>query len=64
MSVDQAGQDVGEVGFRLDVVDFTAFDEGGVDRPVGPAFVAAGKQGILAIQSSCAVILPMSVRRS
>ena len=47
MPVDDPGQDVGEVGERIDVVDFTGLYQGGDDRPILGAAVGSGKQRVL-----------------
>ena len=44
MAVHQAGGNVGEVGMRLDGLEFAALDQGGDNRPSFPAFVAAGEE--------------------
>ena len=50
MTVDEAGEDVGEIGFGIDVVEFAGLDERGEDRPMLAAAVGAGEQCILSIE--------------
>jgi len=50
--IDETGQDIGEVGLRLDVVELACLHEGGEDGPVLAAAVGAGEQGVLAVQGS------------
>ena len=50
MIVDDFGDDVGEVGVRLDGVELAGFDQRRDDRPVlGPA-VGSGEQSVLPIK--------------
>ncbi len=51
MSGDNAGDDVDEIGLRVDTVELGGFDERGDDGPVLGAAVATREQCILAIQS-------------
>lgn len=60
MAVDDPGDDVGEIGVRLDSAELAGFDERGDDGPVFAAAVGAGEQRVLAIESYCPFILPMS----
>lgn len=48
MSLDDAGDDVGEVSERLDAVELAGLDERGDDGPMPGAAVGAGEQGVLA----------------
>ena len=50
MSADDPGDDVGEIGVRLDAVELGGFDERGDDGPMLGAAVGAGEEGILAIE--------------
>ena len=50
MAVDDAGDDVGEVGLRIDAVELAGLDQRGDDGPVLAAAVGAGEEGILAVQ--------------
>lgn len=50
MAVDDAGDDVGQVGVRVDVVELAGFDERGDGRPVLGAAVGADEERILAIE--------------
>lgn len=52
MIIDDSRQYVGEVGLRIDAVEFASLDERGDDRPMLAAAVRAGKEGILAIESN------------
>lgn len=49
-AVDDPGQDVGEIGERIDVVDLAGFDQGRDDSPVFGATVGSGKQLVLATE--------------
>jgi hypothetical protein len=49
MAIDEAGQDVGDVGLRIDGVEFAGLDQRSDHAPVHPALVGAGEEGILAI---------------
>lgn len=60
VAFDNAGDDVGEVGVRLDADKLAGFDQRGDHRPVLSATIRAGKQGVLAIQGQHPFILPMS----
>jgi hypothetical protein len=51
MAVDDPGDDVGEIGLRLDSAELAGFDERGDDGPVLAAAVGAGEQRVLAIES-------------
>jgi hypothetical protein len=44
VAVHQAGENVGEVGMRLDALEFATLDQGGEDRPSFPALVSARKK--------------------
>lgn len=50
VTCDKSGEDIGEISFGIDVVEFARFDERGEDRPVLAAAVGTGEQGILAIE--------------
>lgn len=50
MIVDDPGEDVGEIGVRLDAGELTGLDERGDDRPVGAAAVRAGEESVLAVE--------------
>ena len=50
MSADDPGDDVGEIGVRLDAVELGGFDERGDDGPMLRAAVGAGEERILAGQ--------------
>src|SRR4029077_3493195 len=57
-----AGEDVGEPGFRVDIVEAGRHDEGGHDRGSVGTAIGAGEQPCLSSQSYCPFILPMSGR--
>jgi hypothetical protein len=48
--VDQAGEDIGKVGLRLELVELARLDEGSQDSPVLAAAVGAGEQSFFAVQ--------------
>ena len=50
MAVDDPGDDVGDVGLRIDDVEFAGLDQRGDDRPVLAAAVGAGEERVLAIE--------------
>jgi hypothetical protein len=50
--VDELGQHVGQICFRIDAVQLAALDLRGQHRPVFRAFVAAGAQSILSAESN------------
>lgn len=50
MPIDDPGQDVGEVGKRVDVVELAGLDQGRDDSPVFGATVGSGKQRVLAAE--------------
>ena len=50
MAPDDAGDDVGEVGLRVDAVQLAGLDERGEDRPVLGAAVGAGEESVLAVE--------------
>ena len=50
MSADDAGDDIGQVGLRVDVIELGGFDERGEDGPVFGAAVGAGEQAVIAVQ--------------
>jgi hypothetical protein len=50
--VDELGEDIGQICFRIDVVQLAALDQRGQHRPVFRAFVAAGEQSILSAESN------------
>ena len=50
MTVDDAGDDVGEVTERIDTKQLAGFDQRGDDRPVLSAAIRAGEQGVLAVE--------------
>src|SRR5260370_31318464 len=64
MAVDDAADDVGEVGLWFDADELAGLDQGSDGRPVlGPA-VGAGEECILPIEGNRGVILPISGRKS
>jgi hypothetical protein len=50
MTVDDFGDDVGEVGERIDTGEFASLDQRGDDRPMLAAAVRAGEERVLAVQ--------------
>jgi hypothetical protein len=46
--IDQFGQDVLDIGLRINTVELAGLDQRGDGSPVGRALVAAGEQRILA----------------
>jgi hypothetical protein len=48
MAVDDPGEDVIEIGERIDVVQLAGFDQGGNDGPMLGAAVRAREQGVFA----------------
>ena len=50
MAVDDPGDDVGEVGLRIDAVELAGLDQRGDDRPVLAAAVGAGEESVLAVE--------------
>jgi hypothetical protein len=50
MAIDDAADDVGEVGVRFDADELAGLDQGRDRRPMLGSAVGAGKEGILAIQ--------------
>src|SRR3954462_245033 len=51
-TVDEARQQFGEVGLRVDAVDLAGLDQRGEIGPILPAFVTAGEQAILPGESN------------
>ena len=47
MAVDDLGDDVGEVGLRIDGIEFAAFDQGCGDCPMLGSAIGAGEERIL-----------------
>jgi hypothetical protein len=47
VTFDEAGEDVGEIGLRIDAIEFADLDERGVDRPMLATAVRAREQRIL-----------------
>ncbi len=54
MTTDDPGQDVGEIGKRIDVVELAGLDQGRDDRPVFGTTVGSGKQRVLATELDAA----------
>ena len=50
MAVDDPGDDVGEIGLRVDAVELAGLDQRSDDGPVLGAAVGAGEQSVLAIE--------------
>ena len=51
MTFDEAGEDVGEIGFGIDAVQFAGLDERSVDSPMLAAAVRSGEECVLPIES-------------
>jgi hypothetical protein len=47
VAFDEAGEDVGQIGLRIDAIEFAGLDERGVDRPMLATAVRAREQRIL-----------------
>jgi hypothetical protein len=52
VAVDEAAEDVGEIGLGIDHVELAGLDERGDDAPVDAALVGAGEQRVLAVMST------------
>src|SRR5271166_5091990 len=50
MAIDDLGDDVGQIGLRIDGVELAGFDQRGDDSPVLTAAVGAGEESIFSIQ--------------
>lgn len=50
MAVDEAGENVGEVGGGVDPVQLAALDQGREHRPILGTFMAAGEETVLSVQ--------------
>ena len=50
MALDDPCDDVGQIGFRIDGVEFGGLDQGRQHGPVLSAAVRSGEQGVLAVQ--------------
>jgi len=48
MTVDDAGNDVAQIGVRLDAEQLAAFDQRGEDCPMPGAAIGAGEEGVFA----------------
>jgi len=64
MTVDDPGQDVGEVGKRVDVVELAGLDQGRDDGPVFGAAVGSGKALMQRTQMEGGMPNPVRQRRS
>src|ERR1700736_2726283 len=60
--IDQFGQNVLDIGLRINTIEFAGLDQPGDGSPVGRALVAAGEQRVLSGECNLAVILPISGR--
>ena len=60
--IDQLGEHVGQIGLRIDAVEFAGLDERGDAGPILGALIVTGEQRIFAIEGHCPFILPMSGR--
>ena len=50
--IDELGEHVGEVGLRIDAVEFAGFDERGDAGPVLGALIVTGEERIFAIEDN------------
>ena len=62
--VDELAEHVGEVGLRIDAVQFAGLDQRGDAGPILRPLIVAGEQCVLAIERNLADILPISGRMS
>ncbi len=60
MAVDDLGEQVGEVGVRVDAAQFAGLDQLGDEGPISSALVGTGEERIFAIESGC---VGLSARR-
>ena len=60
--IDQLGEDIGQIGLRVDAVELAGLDERGNAGPILRALIMPGEERILAIENNLAVILPISGR--
>ena len=51
MAFDEAGEDVGEIGFGIDAVQFAGLDKRGVDGPMLATAVRSREECVLSIES-------------
>jgi hypothetical protein len=50
MAVDDLGNDVGQIGLRIDATEFAGLDQRSDDGPVLTAAVGAGEECVLAVE--------------
>ena len=50
MAVDDLGDDVGQIGLRIDVTELAGLDQRSDDGPVLAAAVGAGKERVLPVE--------------
>jgi hypothetical protein len=62
--VDEADENVGEIGLGLYAVQFVGLDQRGEDGPIFGAAIVTREESILARKSNLALILPISGRMS
>ena len=60
LAVDEAAQQAGEVGLRIDAVPLAGLDQRGLGGLARPAIVARDRKCILATEANLEVILPIS----
>jgi transposase-like protein len=60
--IDQLGEDVGQIGLRVDAGELAGLDERCDAGPILRALIMPGEERILAIENHHPFILPMSVR--
>jgi hypothetical protein len=63
-AIDELGEDIGQIGLRVDAVKLGGLDQRCEAGPVDSTVVVAGEQAIFSIQRNLAVILPISGRMS
>ena len=64
MAVDDAREDVCEIGVRIDAARFACFDQRGDHGPILSAVIRSGEERVLAIEGNCPFILPVSGLKS
>ena len=58
--IDEAGEHVCEIGFRIDAVQLAGLDQRSDDGPVLGAVIVAGEESVLSGKGNHPFILPMS----
>jgi len=62
MAVDDLGEDIGQIGLRIDGKHFAGCDQRGQNCPMFATAIGAGEEMILAPERHHPLILPMSGR--